>query len=103
MAGLVETDQHCSGSRTERRTSICDRFTRRCKSKSASRFRRGTNRRSLPPEVVQLIKERAQARVAKDFRKSDELREQIFALGWEVRDMKDRAKLTRRAGFGYAL
>ncbi|MFL6596928.1 MAG: cysteine--tRNA ligase [Chthoniobacterales bacterium] len=55
---------------------------------------------TLPREVVQLIKERAQARVAKDFRKSDELREQIFALGWEVRDMKDRAKLTRRAGFG---
>src|SRR5207248_7762745 len=55
---------------------------------------------ALPPEVVILIKEREQARVAKDFRKSDELREQIFALGWEVRDMKNRAKLTRRAGFG---
>jgi cysteinyl-tRNA synthetase len=55
---------------------------------------------ALPPEVAQLIEERAQARVAKDFRKSDELREQIFALGWEVRDMKDGAKLTRRAGSG---
>ena len=52
---------------------------------------------ALPPEVAQLIEERAQARVAKDFRKSDELREQIFALGWEVRDTKDGPKLTRGA------
>jgi cysteinyl-tRNA synthetase len=48
----------------------------------------------IPAEVARLAKERAQARVAKDFRKSDELREQISTLGWEVRDTKDGQKLT---------
>jgi cysteinyl-tRNA synthetase len=52
----------------------------------------------LPPEVADLIQQRAEAREEKDFRKSDELREQIFALGWEVRDTKDGVKLTPRSG-----
>jgi cysteinyl-tRNA synthetase len=30
--------------------------------------------------------------------KSDELRDQIAALGWEVRDTKDGQKITRRSG-----
>src|SRR3984893_17757937 len=49
-----------------------------------------------PPEIAKLAEERAQARLAKDFRKSDELRDQISTLGWEVRDTKDGQKLTRR-------
>jgi hypothetical protein len=56
----------------------------------------------LPPEVADLIQQRAEAREEKDFRKSDELREQIFALGWEVRDTKDGVKLTPRSGSGSA-
>ncbi len=52
----------------------------------------------LPAEVAKLADERAQARVAKDFRKSDELRDQLNALGWEARDTKDGQKITRRAG-----
>jgi cysteinyl-tRNA synthetase len=52
----------------------------------------------LPAEVAQFAKERAQARLAKDFRKSDELRDQLNALGWEARDTKDGQKITRRAG-----
>ncbi|SRR5581483_8055842 len=52
----------------------------------------------IPAEVSKLTDERAQARLAKDFRKSDELRDRIAALGWEVRDSKDGQKLTRRAG-----
>jgi cysteinyl-tRNA synthetase len=52
----------------------------------------------LPAEVAKLADERAQARLAKDFRKSDELREQLNALGWEARDTKDGQKITRRAG-----
>jgi len=52
----------------------------------------------LPDEVAKLAEERAQARLAKDFRKSDELRDKLNALGWESRDTKDGQKITRRAG-----
>src|SRR5437868_1089734 len=52
----------------------------------------------LPEEVKQLADQRAQARLAKDFRKSDELRDKLNALGWEARDTKDGQKITRRAG-----
>jgi cysteinyl-tRNA synthetase len=52
----------------------------------------------LPAEVAELAEARAQARLAKDFRKSDELRDQLNALGWESRDTKDGQKITRRAG-----
>jgi cysteinyl-tRNA synthetase len=51
-----------------------------------------------PSEVSQLAEARRQARLAKDWRKSDELRDQIAALGWEVRDTKDGQKVTRRGG-----
>ena len=52
----------------------------------------------LPEEVKKLAEARAQARLAKDFQKSDELRDQLNALGWEARDSKDGQKITRRAG-----
>ena len=52
----------------------------------------------LPDEVKKLAEARAQARLAKDFRKSDELRDKLNALGWEARDTKDGQKITRRAG-----
>src|ERR1700730_10772441 len=52
----------------------------------------------LPSEVAKLAEARAQARLAKDFRKSDELRDKLNALGWEARDTKDGQKITRRAG-----
>src|SRR6266481_1153518 len=54
--------------------------------------------KKIPAEVARLAKERAQARLAKDFRKSDELRDKLNALGWEARDTKDGQKITRRAG-----
>ena len=53
---------------------------------------------AVPAEINRLSEERAQARLAKDWKKSDELRDQIAALGWEVRDGKDGQKLTRRGG-----
>jgi cysteinyl-tRNA synthetase len=40
----------------------------------------------IPAEVQQLAEQREQARLAKDFTKSDELRQQIGALGYEVED-----------------
>jgi cysteinyl-tRNA synthetase len=50
----------------------------------------------VPPEVMQLARERENARREKKWERSDELREQISGLGWEVRDTKDGPKLTRR-------
>jgi len=52
----------------------------------------------LPDEVKKLAEARAHARLAKDFRKSDELRDKLSALGWEARDTKDGQKIARRAG-----
>jgi cysteinyl-tRNA synthetase len=52
----------------------------------------------LPSEIAKLVEERAQARLAKDFQKSDELRDELSARGWEIRDTKDGQKLARRAG-----
>jgi cysteinyl-tRNA synthetase len=52
----------------------------------------------LPPEIAKLAEARAQARLAKNFQKSDELRNELSARGWQVRDTKDGQKITRRAG-----
>ena len=52
----------------------------------------------LPPEITALAEARVQARLAKEWRKSDELRDQLAALGWEARDTKDGQKITRRGG-----
>jgi cysteinyl-tRNA synthetase len=51
----------------------------------------------VPPEVAELAKEREKARREKNWKRSDELRDEIAALGWEVRDTKDGPKLTRHA------
>jgi cysteinyl-tRNA synthetase len=56
-----------------------------------------TENEILPPaEVAQLAKDRENARRAKDWKKSDELRDRISTRGWEVRDTKDGQKLTPR-------
>jgi cysteinyl-tRNA synthetase len=51
----------------------------------------------VPPGVAQLANERENARREKNWKRSDELREKILALGWEMRDTKDGPKLTPRA------
>ncbi|MEP7014351.1 MAG: cysteine--tRNA ligase [Verrucomicrobiota bacterium] len=53
---------------------------------------------AIPPEIEKLVEARLQARLAKEFGKSDELRDELSARGWEVRDTKDGQKITRRAG-----
>jgi cysteinyl-tRNA synthetase len=53
---------------------------------------------TFPAEIAKLAQEREQARLAKDWKKSDELRDELGTRGWEVRDMKDGQKVTRRAG-----
>src|SRR5581483_9703704 len=46
-----------------------------------------------PAEVAELAGRRAAARAAGDFAESDRLREEIAALGWEVRDVADGFQL----------
>ncbi len=57
-----------------------------------------SDKSDLPDEIAQLAEARVQARLAKEWKKSDELRDQLAALGWEVRDTKDGQTLTRRGG-----
>ncbi|MDQ2867539.1 MAG: cysteine--tRNA ligase [Verrucomicrobiota bacterium] len=52
----------------------------------------------VPPGIEAIVSQRAQARLAKDFAKSDELRDELSARGWDVRDTKEGQKITRRAG-----
>ncbi len=40
-----------------------------------------------------LLEERQRARAAKDFGRADEIRDELAALGWEVRDSAEGAKL----------
>jgi cysteinyl-tRNA synthetase len=51
---------------------------------------------AVPAEVVQLAEQRENARREKNWKRSDELRDRISALGWDVRDTKDGQKLTPR-------
>jgi cysteinyl-tRNA synthetase len=51
---------------------------------------------SIPAEVLALVEERQQARAAKEWKRSDELRDAIAATGWDVKDTKQGPKLTRR-------
>ncbi len=50
------------------------------------------------PEIIELAEARAQARMARDWKKSDEIRDQLAELGWEARDTKDGQVVTPKAG-----
>ncbi|MBS0659187.1 MAG: cysteine--tRNA ligase [Verrucomicrobia bacterium] len=56
-----------------------------------------TEAAAIPAVVTALLEERQQARLAKEWKRSDELRDQIAALGWEVKDTKEGVKLTKKA------
>jgi cysteinyl-tRNA synthetase len=43
----------------------------------------------VPADIQALVEQRAQARRDKDFRRSDELRTQLRARGWEAKDHRD--------------
>ncbi|HSK68575.1 MAG TPA: cysteine--tRNA ligase [Candidatus Limnocylindria bacterium] len=49
----------------------------------------------VPDDVARLAEERAQARKARDFRKSDLLRDELAALGWVAEDTPQGQKLRR--------
>ena len=48
----------------------------------------------IPEEVLSLAKERWEAKASKNWAKSDELRDRIIELGWEVKDGKDDYELS---------
>ena len=50
---------------------------------------------ALPPDVQKLLDEREQARLEKKFAVSDELRDRIFSLGYEVKDTSDGQKVRK--------
>lgn len=49
----------------------------------------------IPKEILELVKEREQARKDKDFKKSDELREKINSLGYEIKDTAEGQKISK--------
>jgi cysteinyl-tRNA synthetase len=48
----------------------------------------------IPEEINKLAEERRQARVDKDFKKSDELRDKINSLGYEIKDTPEGEKIS---------
>ena len=50
----------------------------------------------IPEEIRKLADEREEARKKKDFRKSDELREKINYLGYEMKDMENGYKINKK-------
>ncbi len=55
-----------------------------------------TEEQDAPPEVVELAKQRQEARAARDFDEADRLRAEIEAAGWEARDVADGFQLVPR-------
>ena len=53
---------------------------------------------AIPPEITALLEERTAARAAKDWGKSDTLRDALLQHGWVVKDTKEGTKLTRTGG-----
>jgi cysteinyl-tRNA synthetase len=54
---------------------------------------------NLPPEVIKLATLRESARSAKDWKKSDDLRDQLSKLGYEVKDTSEGQKVVKKIGF----
>jgi cysteinyl-tRNA synthetase len=49
----------------------------------------------IPENIKKLVREREQARTDKDFKKSDELRDEINSLGYEVKDTGEGQKISK--------
>ncbi len=49
----------------------------------------------IPQEIIDLAEQRKQARDEKDFEKSDQLRDEIKDLGFEIKDVKDGYELVK--------
>lgn len=55
-----------------------------------------TNLQEPPREIIELLEARKTARQAKDWERADLIREQIAALGWEVRDTPEGMQIHLR-------
>ncbi|MBP6882084.1 MAG: cysteine--tRNA ligase [Candidatus Levybacteria bacterium] len=51
--------------------------------------------KGIPAEVTRLIEDRKKARLDKDFARSDELRDQIRALGFDIQDNKEEVEIRK--------
>ena len=49
----------------------------------------------IPAEVMALVEQRKEARKAKDFAKADALRDEIAALGWQIRETRQGTEITK--------
>ena len=49
------------------------------------------------PEAERLMQEREEARAAKDFARADEIRDELAAMGWTVRDSADGPRLVPKS------
>ena len=49
----------------------------------------------IPAEVLALVEQRKEARQAKDFAKADAIRDQIAALGWQIRETRQGTEITQ--------
>ncbi|MBR3045434.1 MAG: cysteine--tRNA ligase [Oscillospiraceae bacterium] len=49
----------------------------------------------IPAEVLALVEQRKEARKAKDFAQADALRDQITALGWQIRETRQGTEITK--------
>ena len=67
----------------------------RCSTCSAS-ARSPTPMRALTPRRRRCLEQREAARAERDFATADELRDKLAAMGWEVRDSAEGARLVRR-------
>ncbi len=56
---------------------------------------RNIKEEDIPDEILDIIREREKARQAKDFKKSDELRELLQQKGYDIKDMKGSYKITK--------
>jgi cysteinyl-tRNA synthetase len=59
---------------------------------------RASSGAAFPAEVERLIAERTEARKARNFKRADELRSAIEAMGYEVKDNRDATATYRRRG-----
>jgi cysteinyl-tRNA synthetase len=50
-----------------------------------------------PPEVERLVAERGQARAQRNWKRADEIRNELAALGWIVEDKADGPRVMRKA------
>jgi cysteinyl-tRNA synthetase len=48
-----------------------------------------------PAEVMELVQKRIEAKKAKDFKRADELRDEVKSLGWEIIDKKDGVEVKK--------